>query len=513
MLVTTRAAATDCRRPHSARLAHVVSVGLLLCLPGIVRADGASTTPLHKGAEVKIHDTLVFKLWVDRKQETAAARARNASHTLEHALDVGRGEVRVEAQHDTRVIFVADMPVVELYAEDAAVAGTASLDVYAAKLASRVRETLAAEKKRSDIASTVFSISLLVFFGFIALYVLRKIGELAKRARELVVEHPERITSVRLSSIEVVGAGPLRASLLVAVILGRWVLQVGVVYVWLLLSLSRFEVTRPYTARLTNSLLGPLSSLAQRILGAVPVTVLLLVLAISVYVVMRFVELFFAGVSRGQERASWLPRDLVTPTSLLLRVAVVLLALIFAGPAVTGEPESVLGRLGTMVLLALALATTPLLCAGVLGVVTIFSRRVRAGRQIEMAGRTGRVVSVGLLDVLLRDADGCDVRVPHWCSLTRPMRLYAGEPRLCVELCVDAAASPSGTQQLLLEAARGLDEHARVELLDIDADGARYLVSALADSSRASELRTLLAETLRRENIGWGRPRAGARIT
>ena len=57
--------------------------------------------------------------------------------------------------------------------------------------------------------------------------------------------------------MEIIGAGPLRALLLAAVIVGRWVLQFGVAYVWLALSLSRFDATRAFTAHLTSSLFTP----------------------------------------------------------------------------------------------------------------------------------------------------------------------------------------------------------------------------------------------------------------
>src|SRR5262249_53138817 len=161
--------------------------------------------------------------------------------------------------------------------------------------------------KRGVIAQTVFSISLVVFFGLIALYLLRWIGELAERGREFVARNPEKIRAVRLSSVEVVGAAPLRAAVMAALIIGRWVLWVSVVYVWLLLSLSRFDVTRPYTTRLTSSVVHPLSELASRTLSALPLLVLALVLAVAVYVLVRFVELFFVGVARGEARAAWLP--------------------------------------------------------------------------------------------------------------------------------------------------------------------------------------------------------------
>jgi Mechanosensitive ion channel len=496
----------------SGRMNAAISITLLSI--GLLAAThaGAQTQaePVEQAAEVRLHDALVFKLLAPHRQESAELRARAASRALEHALETGRAEVRFDTQPDSRVIFVGDTPIVELYQDDALAAGGTSLDVYAAKLASQVRVVVTAERKRSDIAATVFSLSLVVFFGFIALYVLRKIGELAKRAREAMIEHPELIAPVRLNRIEVIGAVPLRALALAAVIVARWALQVGVVYIWLVLSLSRFDATRPYTGRLTSSLLGPLTSLAQRALGALPIGVLSLALAASVYVVLRFVELFFAGVSRGQERAAWVPRDLVAPTSLLIRTAIVLLALIFAGPAVTGDPEGVLARLGSGVLLALALAATPLLCSGVLGVVTIFSRRLRAGRHVQLGEHSGRVQSVGLLDVVLRDAHGDELRVGHLYALMHPLRLLPHEPRIRVELCVSSSAPPATVLDVLLAAVSGEHDEAAAELLEIDADRACYAVTVASRSERRpSELRLLLAEALARASIPWGRARAG----
>ena len=189
----------------SRRLQVMVSVWLACMLSATARADGpaghaggapSAAAPEAKpsaGAEIKLHDTVVFRLWADHPPQTAAARARAASRALEHALE-GSGElVRVDAHGDARVVFVEDAPIVELYPPDAQAAGRASLDVYAANVATQVRVVLSAERKRSDIARSVFSLSLVVFFGLIALYVLRKLGELAKRARESITEHPERI--------------------------------------------------------------------------------------------------------------------------------------------------------------------------------------------------------------------------------------------------------------------------------------------------------------------------------
>ncbi|HKU42955.1 MAG TPA: mechanosensitive ion channel domain-containing protein [Polyangiales bacterium] len=481
--------------------------GVLLCAAVAHAEEPAKPKP----AEVKVHDTVVFKLLRERKQQTAEQRARAASKALEQALEQPEAPMRVAVQDEGRAIFAGVVPIVQVYPEDAHAAGEESLDVYAGRIAARIRDGLAAERRRSDIAQTVFSISLVVFFGLIALYVLRRIGELSERLREFAISHPERIKSVRVSSVEVIGAGPLRAALLAALIVGRWVLWIGVVYVWLLLSLSRFEATRGYTSRLTSSLFTPISELASRTWSALPVLVLALLFAIGVYVLLRFVELFFVGVQRGEARAAWLPRDLIEPASVLVRVAIVLLAVVFAGPVVSGEPDSVLSRAGVVVLMSLALATTPLLASIALGTLTIFTRRLRVGRNVELGGKTGQVTSVGLLDVRLRDADGAEVRVPHFAALLKPSRVQVDTARLHVELCVSSTAPLLEVKELLEKTALGFGHSVSVELREIDADGARYLVSVipLGATHNVSDLRLGLSLAIAREGIAWGRSRAG----
>jgi small-conductance mechanosensitive channel len=498
-------------RGNRLALAFAISLAATFATVPLALAQTPHTETKSAGADVKLHETVVFRLTRDRKQLPAAQRARAASRALEQALDQSNDTLRVAIQNEGRAIFAGDVPIVELYPEDAQSAGDESLDVYAGRIATRIRDALAAERKRSDIAQTVFSISLVVFFGLIALYVLRRIGELVERAREYAVQNPERISAVRVSSVEVIGAAPLRAALMAALIVGRWVLWIGVVYVWLLLSLSRFDATKQYTSRLTSSLFSPLSELASRTFSVLPLIVLALILAVAVYVLLRFVELFFVGVQRGEARAAWLPRDLVGPTSVVLRIAIVLLAVIFAGPIVSGDPEGVLARAGTMVLLAIALATTPLLATLALGALIIFSRRWRVGRWVELGGRRGEVLAVGLLDVRLRDAAGGEIRVPHVRALFEPSRVQLDDRYLHVEMCVSAQASLLEVKDLLERTALEFGHSVLVELREVDADGARYEVSVVPSRAlTASDLRLGLSLALARDGVAWGRPRSGS---
>jgi small conductance mechanosensitive channel len=458
-----------------------------------------------KASEVKLHETLVFSLSMDLPNQTAAQRARAAAHALERAFDAGFNEVKVVNSADVKVVFAGDVPVIELHDGDASAAQSASLDVYAAHVATQMRAAIQAERRRSDIAGTVFSISLVVFFGFVALVGSRRLSELARRSRDAIMEKPERIVPIRFNKLEVLGADSLRALLLAAVIIGRWVLQVGVIYIWLVLSLSRFEITRPYTDRLNHSLIEPLSALAQRALGALPVFVLMFALAAVVFVAVRIVELFFKGATR--EHFIWVPRELVGAVSALIRVAIVVLAVIFAGPIASGDPEGVLARLGSCVLLGVSLALTPLFCSAACGGVMIFTRRLQVGRQIELGSLQGRVVNIRLLDVVLRDGEGSEIRVPHVRALFTPLRVLGSERR-SVELAVSPKVEPAAIIELFTATlgASSTGAELLVELVHIDADAARYRVSVFGrDTRSASDLRLLLVGALTREEIPLGR--------
>jgi small-conductance mechanosensitive channel len=461
---------------------------------------------------VKLMDTLVFTFFRGQGTHTADQRARAARHALEQALRADRVQVRVVPEGRARVLFAGDAPIAELYPEDAVLAGDESLDVYAARVATHASEVLRTEQKRSDVAEVVLSISLLVFFGLMALFLLRWIGEMTDRARQFALDHPERIPAIRVKSFEVLGSGPLGSALLAALIVGRWLLQISVVYVWLVFAFSRFTVTRPYTARLTSFVLTPLSDLAGRLVSALPIALLAVVTAALIYVIVRFVELFFASVSRGETRLSWLPIDLVLPASLLVRVGIVLLVLVFAGPVVTGDPEGSLARAGSIVMLAIALATVPLLAGVVVGIVQVFARRVRVGQHVGIGELRGRVLSVGLLDVRLQDELGNEVRVPHLLALTKPVRMHPAPTSGMLEISVAPESSASGARALLEQHMREHDADARVELQDADALGMHFRISFSAHPERAAhELRLLLVDALRASGFALGHARGRRR--
>jgi small-conductance mechanosensitive channel len=468
-----------------------------------------------KGAFVRVRDRKVFQILLARGGKSAADRATAASQVLEHSLEEAEAqEVRVDAKEDVAVLFVGTRPVIQLGPEDAVAAGDASLDVHAAGVAGKMREALKAERQRSAIATTVFSFSLVVFSALVAFLLLRKMGELVERMRRWMEDHPDRMPSLKVREIEVVAANAVRGGLEVGLSGAKLVAQIAIVYAWIIIALSLFDATRGYTERLTGFVLTPVSALMGRVASALPLLVLALITVVVVGVALRFVRLFFGSIARGETHFEWLPRDLATPTSFLVRFGMVVVSLVIAAPLITGSDDGALSRAGVISLVALGLAATPILASAAAGIAVVFGRRVSVGDYAIVAGRSGRVKATTMLELLLEDDDGCAIHVPHLLSLIHPTKVLGRSPPVVVELVVSSASALAHSLELLVEAAARVGAMPRVDVLSLDVDGARVRVSVMTNTTDPkNKLLCTLAEALEANKISLGRDGAGGRAS
>ncbi len=396
--------------------------------PAAPSPAGSVKVMLHESPVLTLHGT---------DPDQLQRRADAVQHALEEAaINVAPESIRVERRPGVAVVFAGDTPIVQLDERDAALAGDATLGLHAAQVSARIKEAIRKEKQRSAIARTVFSLSLVVFFGLIAIFLVRKLLELSARGRELLLNHSDAALAIRLQSLDLVSPATMRSGLLVGLSVGRWLAIAGILYTWLLVSLSLFHATRPYTEQLTGFVLGPVSQLVSRVASSLPLLAVAVLGILAVALLVRFVGLYFASAERGQTRLGWLPYDLTVPTSLLLRGGIILGALVFGAPVITGDADGVFTRGGLLLLGALVLASTPLLASVVVGIMVVFWRRIRVGDYTELGGRLGKVVSVDLLAVRLQDEQGAHVHVPHLLAMIHPTRTLGRLAHAHAEICV-----------------------------------------------------------------------------
>lgn len=473
----------------------------MLLAPAARAEPGPAASP---AAPVRVGESLVFTLSAELNGKQPNERAARASAALESVLaEPELVEVRVQQLPDSAMLYAGDTPIVELVAQDAALSGQASLETYANDTARALRIALASERKRSRIAETVFSFSLVVFFALIAFYLIKKVTSITERARRWLEEHGDRNLAISIKSIELVRPAVVKSTAVIALGLAKWLGQFGIFYAWLVVVLSLFETTRGYTERLTGFVLSPLSQLMGRAFAALPLLVVAGFAALAVLVLVRFTGLFLASVARRETTLGWLPADLAAPASVLLRIAIVILALVFAAPVVTGSSDDSLGRAGAIVLCALGLAATPLLATGLLGAVVLFGRRLSIGEHVRIRGQLGRVTAINLLELRVWTEGGCEQRIPHLLLLWSALDRLGPAPRLSVEVLVPMGSAPARVLEVLAAAAGARGRDVSVELVSIEAAFIRYRVNATLSSLEGrSPLLQTVVEALADAGLG-----------
>ncbi|WP_437917217.1 mechanosensitive ion channel family protein [Sorangium sp. So ce302] len=463
-------------------------------------------------ARVELLGRTVFALRVHRGSLSPPERAREAARVLERAAqEKAVPEVRVDEQDGVAVVYVGDRPLVHVGPEDAAAAGHTTVAAHAAAVAGTVRDVLAKEHSRSRLATSVFSFSLLVFSGLIALLLLRKVGELVERGRAWVAEHPERLPALHVRGIEMLRPAASQGALSVALGAAGVLVRLGIAYIWILFALSLFASTRGTSEKLTGFVLAPMSELMGRIARSVPVLVLAILATLAVIVLIRFVGLFFGSVGRGETSLGWLPSDLAVATGVLVRFGILVAALLLAAPLITGTDEGAFTRIGFVVLAAAGLASTPLIASAAVGLSVIYGRRLRVGDIADVGGRAGRVRELTLFEARLEDEDGCVVRVPHLLSLFHPTRIRGRPPVVAVEISVDPAADLDRVRELLLKTGSGLGSRARAALVAIDEGGAHFRATMACDGDDVrSRWLTAVAQALVAADIPLGRAPASS---
>lgn len=459
-----------------------------------------------KAYKVSVSDTEVFRLSAPLGTRSAQERARQATKALSDFTNAPEPVTVTVVREDALVaIYVDKTAVVRLSAADAVAAGDDSVETLANEAASEIRRALEAEQKRSRIANQVFSVSLVVFFGLIAFYLMRRVASFTEHLRDWVEANGEKLT-VKIREVEVLRTEMVQSASLVVLGLLRWLGMGTVLYVWLVASLSLFGLTR-FTERLTGIVLSPLSQLTTRLATTLPLLVVAMIAALAVFVLLRFVELLFAGVAKSETTLAWVPADLALPTSLLLRLGIVIAALLFAAPVVTGDSQGAFPRVGLVMLAALALGSVPLVASGLVGVVVLFGRRLRLHDFVEIGSIEGRVAGLDLLEVRLTTEKG-EARIPMLSLLRLPLKKLGTPLRAWCRVPVQGDTSLELAETTLRNAAAPLLRNVRVELESADREGLCFRVLGEVDSpaDRARLLATLVAG-LAEAKIGLGRLR------
>jgi small-conductance mechanosensitive channel len=465
---------------------------LLFCGP--LRAEG-ETAPQPETAPVLVGDNAVFTFSAPLREQSAKQRAAFANRELQTIIKaVEPGPLKQRPEGGGIVIYFGDRPVLTLTQADATATGEESLQVYADGLSVRLAEAVRAERQRAKVATRVFSASLVVFFALIAMFLVRRLGELGEKARRWAEERGDTL-ALRILQFELLRPEMAQSAAVVSITLATWVARVSVVYTWLAIALSLFEETRGYTGRLANWVISPISDLASRVASTLPVLVVAFIATIATWIVVRFVGVLFTSVARRETQLAWVPPDLAMPTSILLRTAIVIAALVVVFPVVTGDQNSALARSGILALLALGLASVPILASAAVGAVYLFGHRIPVGQYVQVGDLRGRVQQVTFLELRIH-SEHEEIRVPSLYLLRSPLIVIGSTPRYRVTLVIDSERPIAELTAQLVEIANRAGSEAAANLTSITGSLKEFQIRARFGPHQVNRLLSYVVEEL-----------------
>lgn len=451
--------------------------------------DRLPLVALEKPVSIALGRHAFYEVRVGSSEIPAEGRAKRAERGLARAIELGAAPtVRIVISHDRAIIYAGDIVLMQVFPEDAAAYQDADLAVHADRVTALFGEYIRAERQRKTWAGRVFSVSFVVLISLIAVALLAKSGDVTKNWRSWLESHRTEVPAIRVQSLELLGSAAVRSTAILVLEFGKWLGRLLIVYLWLLVCLAQFETTRGVIEGLTGRLLQPLAAALERSALALPVLGVFVIAAISVAALLRFLQLFFAGVSRGEARLPWVPSEHAETVSQLLRIFVVLGALLFVAPLLTGSDDGVLSHVGLLGLAAIALGGAPLVASALVGVTTVFGGRVSVGAEVRFGGVRGRVRNLSLLGVTLTTETGTEVLVPQVLALLHPTELLTlGRSSLDVPVREPTAALVSAIE----EAVRNIDERAVAHVHELGAETSTVRIT-LARERIDSTLRSRL---------------------
>lgn len=176
--------------------------------------------------------------------------------------------------------------------------------------------------------------------------------------------------------------------------------------------LTLFPWTRYAGRRAAALLLDPLATLWEGLVDALPGLAFIAVLVVLTRYVLRLVQLFFAGVSRGTIKFASFEQDWSWPTYRLLRLAIIAFTLVIAYPYIPGSDSEGFKGVSIFIGVLMSLGASGLVANSLAGYALLYRRAFKVGDRIKVEGVVGDVVEIRQQATHLRTPKNEEVTIP-----------------------------------------------------------------------------------------------------
>lgn len=238
----------------------------------------------------------------------------------------------------------------------------------------------------------------------------------------------------------------------------RWSAYLLVFLCWLVVALEAFPLTNPLGGAAIAFVMDLLRDFARAIFLALPGLITVFVILVATRAVAEGVSLLLDNVQAGRIKVPFVHDDTAAATKRLVNIAVWGTGIALAYPHLPGSNTQVFKGLSVLFGLVLTLGTSGLVNQLMSGLVLIYSRALRRGDWVEVAGIEAEVVEVGGLATKLVNYNRNEITIPNSVMVGNSVRNYTKRAEtdpvfLSVKVTIGYDAPWRLVHQLLLDAA------------------------------------------------------------
>ncbi len=272
-----------------------------------------------------------------------------------------------------------------------------------------------------------------------------------------------RIPSLRIQRLELLSAARL-ADVLVGVAKAlRIAILVILLFYYVPLVFSFFPWTHGFASTLFTYIAAPIRQVGAAVLGYIPNVFYIAVIVAVTYYLLRFIRLFFDGLSKGTLQFRGFRDEWADPTYKIVRLLVLAFALVVVFPYLPGSGSDAFKGVSVFFGVLLSFGSAGAIGNVIAGVVITYMSPFKIGDRVKIADTTGDVIERTLLVTRVRTIKNVDITIPNAMVLASHIINYSSTAKdggviLHTGVTIGYDAPWKQVHQLLIDAAGRTDQ-------------------------------------------------------
>jgi small-conductance mechanosensitive channel len=207
----------------------------------------------------------------------------------------------------------------------------------------------------------------------------------------------------------------------------RWLLILGLLQVYLTVTLGFYSSTHEISLTTTRWVSSQLESLAKSALDYLPNLAIVAVIVLVTSYLIRLIRQIFSHISKGNLKIAGFYPDWAEPTDKLIRALILVLALIVAFPYLPGAKSPAFRGISIFVGVLLSLGSSSAVANAIAGLILTYMRSFLAGDWVQIGDNMGEVVERTLLVTRILTPKAEVITIPNSTVMSGAVKNYSTE--------------------------------------------------------------------------------------